>query len=107
MKAILLLITLAGLLAGCDPMPKPTPGSGAPPVAQEGPKIVPNHIGSPEWKKAHPFPPDPKDPKAVPKAIPVQPDSDAKFQPIPVKPDPGVKGHAVDPLLIPPTAQPH
>ena len=66
--------------AGCDPVSeKPPVSTQGPPIAHDGPKIVPNHIGSPEWDKAH-------QPDARIKTIPVQPNPGVTLKPIPTKP---------------------
>ena len=91
MRTLILLVGIFIVVVGCDPMTnkhsEPSEG-GTPPVAQGKPKIVPNHIGSPEWNQAHGLPPTPQ---AKPMPIPIQPEPGAKTQPIPVKPDPRVK----------------
>ena len=90
MRTLILLVGIFIVVVGCDPVTnkrsEPSEG-GTPPVAQGKPKIVPNHIGSPEWNEAH------QSPKVKPQPIPVQPVPGASARPIPVKPDPRVKLH--------------
>jgi len=87
MRTLLALICFV-IVAGCDPVSeKPPVSTQSPPIAHDGPKIVPNHIGSPEWNEAH------QSPNVKPQPIPVQPVPGERARPIPVKPDPRVKLH--------------
>ena len=96
MRILLVLICFV-IVAGCDPVSeKPPDSTQGPPIALDGPKIVPNHIGSPEWDKAHQ-----PDARSRIKTIPVQPNPGVTLKPIPTKPDPSFRMRA-EPQRDPP-----